>query len=158
MDLPDLPPDIRFLRLPSSDDGIRYSFDVKCAAMKEHIVKRWPWDESWQLRKHLEHFGEKPFFKISLPFKDIGTISFMRAETYLRFGEFYLFPVYQRCGIGTRVLNHCLKLADDACLPVRLEYLKWSPVGTLYRRHGFIDVGESDTHWLLERPSPTSKS
>ncbi len=33
-------------------------------------------------------------------------------------------------------------------LPVRLRYLKWNPVGSLYRRNGFQQVGESDVHFL----------
>src|SRR5215213_629953 len=49
-----------------------------------------------------------------------------------------------RQSLGTKTLQHCLALTDEACLPVRLEYLKWNPVGTLYKRHGFRTIGESD--------------
>ena len=71
----------------------------------------------------------------------------------MRFGEFYVFPAYQRRGIGSVVLGLCLELADAQRMPVRLEYLKWNPVGSLYRRHGFAVVGETDIHWLMERPA-----
>jgi hypothetical protein len=36
-------------------------------------------------------------------------------------------------------------------LPMRLRYLKWNPVGSLYRREGFRQVGETDIHFLMER-------
>jgi GNAT superfamily N-acetyltransferase len=64
----------------------------------------------------------------------------------------YLFPESQRRGLGSRILKHCLGLADRKGRPVKLEYLKWNPVGALYQRHGFIVVRETDSHWLMERP------
>jgi GNAT superfamily N-acetyltransferase len=72
---------------------------------------------------------------------------------HVRFGEFYLSPERQRKGLGSRVLEQCLSLADAEKTRIRLEYLKWNPVGTLYRRHGFIVTGETATHWLMERPA-----
>jgi hypothetical protein len=38
---------------------------------------------------------------------------------------------------------------------VRLEYLKWNPVGILLR-HGFRPMHETDIHVFLERPAGTS--
>lgn len=102
------------------------------------------------------HHNAKPFFQIIYQDHQAGTVSVMTSADYIRFGEFYLFPAYQRRGLGTRVLQHCLSLADAHGLPVRLEYLKWNPVGTLYRRHGFAIVGESETHWFMERPFLTA--
>ena len=100
---------------------------------------------------HKERFDEKPFFKIIRDGCEIGTLSLMRDTDHLRFGEFYLLPAHQRQGHGTRVLRHCLALADEQALPVELEYLKWNPVGSLYRRHGFVAIGETSTHWLMRR-------
>jgi len=85
--------------------------------------------------------------------KDVGTVSLMQLADCARFGEFYLLPTYQRGGIGSAVLRHCLVRADAEGVPVRLEHLKWNPVGTLYRRHGFAVVGETEIHWLMERPA-----
>jgi hypothetical protein len=49
-------------------------------------------------------------------------------------------------------LHHCLTLADALGLPTRLEHLRWNPVRSLYLRHGFADVGQSDIHIFMERP------
>ncbi|WP_161941208.1 GNAT family N-acetyltransferase [Pseudovibrio axinellae] len=70
---------------------------------------------------------------------------------HIRFGEFYLFPHFQRQGIGSQVLTHCLIVADELKLPVKLEYLYWNPVGSLYRRCGFRETGHSEIHCLMER-------
>jgi len=152
MHLPDLPPDIRFHVLPKDEQALRFSFEAKRTAMGPYIVQRWGWDEALQRRLHGERFGEKPFFKVVLGDRAIGTVSVMPLVDHVRFGEFYLFPEFQRHGVGGRILGHCLGIADALALPVRLEYLKWNPVGSLYRRHGFAVTGETDIHWLMERP------
>jgi GNAT superfamily N-acetyltransferase len=152
MHLPDLPPDIEFHLLPKDEPALRYSFEAKRAAMGAYIVQRWGWDETLQIRLHGERFREKPFFKVMRRDHAIGTVSVMQLADHVRLGELYLFPEFQRHGLGGAILRHCLALADAQGLPVRLEYLKWNPVGTLYRRHGFAIIAESEIHWFMERP------
>ena len=154
MRLPDLFPDVQFHLLPRDYEALRYTFEAKRAAIEPYIVERWGWDEAFQMQTHQARFGEKPFFKIVRDRREVGTVSVMRLSDHVRFGEFYLFPDRQGKGLGTRVLRHCLSLADEQGLPVRLEHLKWNPVGALYRRHGFAVVGETESHWLMER-APT---
>ena len=151
MNLPDLPPTIIFVHLPPTEDGFRFSFDLKHAAMRPYITQRWGWDEKQQERIHRARLAEKPFWMIVETGCPIGTVSLARSSGFLRFGEFYLWPQHQGRGIGTRILRHCLSLADELHLPVCLEHLKWNPVGALYRRHGFVVTGESENHWLMER-------
>lgn len=151
MRIPDLPPSIAFVPLPESEEAIRFAFDVKRAALGPCIAQRWGWDEDRQERVHRTRFAEKPFAKIIEAGCPIGTVSLMDGGGFLRFGEFYLLPHCQGRGVGTRILRHCLSLADRHRLPVRLEHLKWNPVGALYRRHGFVVTGETEIHWLMER-------
>lgn len=129
-----------------------FSFEAKRAAMRPYIAGKWGWDETFQRNLHDRLFGEKPFFEIRNAQDRLGTVSFQVFADHVRFGEFYLFPAFQGRGTGTRVLQHCLWLADGLCLPVRLEHLLWNPVGSLYRRNGFVETGQSDTHCFLERP------
>lgn len=150
--IPDLPPDISFVPLPHTAEAIGFAFEVKRAAMGPHIVKRWTWDEAFQRELHERRFNEKPFFRIDRFRRGIGTISALLASDHLRLGEFYLCPEFQGQGTGTRILRHCLGLADELGLPVRLEHLHWNPVGSLYRRHGFQQTGTSDIHVYMERP------
>ena len=152
MHLPNLPPDIEFHVLPKDERALRYSFEVKRTAMRPYIVQRWGWDEALQLRLHSDRFSEKPFYEIVRSNCAVGTVSLMQHADHIRFGEFYLLPQCQRQGLGSKILQHCLALADARNLPTRLEYLKWNPVGALYRRHGFVVIGETEIHWLLERP------
>ena len=149
MDLPPLPPDLDFP--PLDVDGIDFAFAVKRAAMGPHILRRWGWDEGFQRDLHERRFREKPFFGIARAGLRVGTLSVQALPGHLGFGEFYLFPEYQGRGTGSAILRHCLALADHLRLPVRLEHLHWNPVGSLYRRHGFIETGRTDIHVLMER-------
>ncbi len=125
--------------------------------MGPHIVKRWAWDEAFQRDLHARRFAEKPFFEIRRAAgQRLGTVSFQVHPDHVRFGEFYLFPEYQGQGTGTAIFAHCLRVADSLNLPVRLEYLHWNPVGSLYRRHGFVEVGRSEIHCFMERPAAQS--
>ncbi|QDG79844.1 GNAT family N-acetyltransferase [Labrenzia sp. PHM005] len=152
MHIPDLKPDIAFPKLETLPSDIDFAFEAKRAAMWPHIVPRWGWDESFQRDLHVRRFSEKPFFEIRKGSSRLGTLSFQVIADHVRFGEFYLFPNFQRQGIGSCVLSHCLSISDQLKLPVRLEYLHWNPVGSLYRRHGFEEIGRTDIHCILERP------
>jgi GNAT superfamily N-acetyltransferase len=151
-DLPALKPDIRFELLPHSAEALEFSFAAKKEALGPHIRAHWRWDETYQWQTHKARFAEKPFFAISRNDSPLGTLSWLVCVDHARFGEFYLFPQHQGCGLGTLILKHVLAQADARRLPVRLEYFKWNPVGRLYLRNGFAPTHETDIHIFLERP------
>jgi GNAT superfamily N-acetyltransferase len=151
MDLPDLPPDLTFARLGSASSDVAFALEAKRAAMGPHVIKRWTWDEAFQRRVHEHNFSTKTFFEIRRSGQRIGTLSLHRETDHLRFGEFYLFPEHQGRGTGSAILAHCLAVADDLGLSVRLEHLHWNPAGSLYRRYGFKEIGRSETHCFLQR-------
>ena len=151
MDIPDLRPDLSFHKLAATPEDIAFSFAVKRAAMGPHIIAKWGWDEALQRDMHAERYREKPFFAIMRRDVRLGVVSFQIGPDHCRFGKFYLFPAVQGQGMGTRILRHCLELADAHGLPVRLEHLIWSPVGSLYRRQGFEETARSEVHCFMER-------
>ena len=152
MQISPLAPDLFFSHLAKTPGDLSFSFEVKRAAIGPYVEEKWGWDDEFQLTVHRKHFYEKPFFAIELVQERIGTVSFFKQDRLIRFGEFYIVPTRQRQGLGTRILKHCLQIADGLRLPVHLEYLKWNPVGDLYKRHGFEIIGETDIHWLMVRP------
>ena len=157
MRLPALPPDLAFPQLGAYREDIDFAFDAKEAAMEPHIVRRWAWDEAFQRDLHQRRFGEKPFFEIRRTGQRLGTVSFHVLSEHVRFGEFYLFPSHLGRGLGSVILAHCLNVADGLRLPVKLEHLHWNPVGSLYQRHGFVEVGRSEIHCFMERPAVMSQ-
>jgi GNAT superfamily N-acetyltransferase len=128
-----------------------FAFEAKHQALGPHITARWKWDEDFQLTLHRKRWSERPWSIIELDGMPIGTLSVEEHPDHIRFGEFYLLPQYQRQGIGSSLLRSVLDRADALSLPVKLEYLQWNPVGSLYLRHGFKLTSQNDTHFFLQR-------
>lgn len=152
MDIPDLEPNYTFPRLTAEQCDLQFAFEAKRAALGPHIISRWGWDEDFQWQLHVQRYNEKPFFEMRQDTTRLGTVSFQVLSDHIRLGEFYLFPHFQRQGIGSKILSHCLTVADKLQLPVRLEHLHWNPVGSLYRRYGFKETGQTEIHCFMERP------
>ncbi len=136
---------------PAEEADFEFGFEVKHQALGPYVDARWGWDDSFQRELHRQRWGERPFSVIVVADQKVGTVSVIQASDHIRFGEFYLLPRFQNQGVGTTVLQSVLQQADAHGLPVKLEYLKWNPVGSLYKRHGFAVVAENDHHYFLVR-------
>ena len=139
------------------DFDFDFAFSAKKAALGPHVAARWGWDDSAQLETHTKRWAERKWWIILSGNEAIGTVAIEVRADHIRFGEFYIFPAHQGNGIGSKILSDVLDRADQLALPVRLEYLKWNPVGTLYRRHGFEDVSETEFHYFLVRQAQAIK-
>ena len=136
---------------PATDRDFEFAFCAKKDAMGHHISTRWGWDEDYQRSIHEQRWSEKPWFIVMLGGDRIGTLSIHEESECVRFGEFYLLSEYRRRGFGTIILTGFLEQCDDSRRAVKLEYLKWNPVGSLYKRHGFEIVSENDIHYFMVR-------
>ena len=142
---------MKVLLSPAGEADFEFAFEAKHQALGPYVEARWGWDDSFQRELHRRRWTERPWSIITGDGEKVGTVSVARTATHIQFGEFYLLPRFQRQGVGTGVLRAVLRQADTEDLPVRLEYLKGNPVGSLYKRHGFIVVAENDHHYFLVR-------
>ena len=133
-------------------DEFDFAFEVKRDAMGPHIKARWGWDESFQRAHHARRWSERSWSIICLDERRIGTIALDWMPTHLQLGEFYILADHRGRGLGTAVLQSVLAQADIRSLETRIEFLKWNPVGELYKRHGFHVVSENDIHFFAVRP------
>jgi GNAT superfamily N-acetyltransferase len=138
------------LRIAQPKD-IDFAFEVKRKALGPYIISRWGWDENIQRKIHETKWVQRPWYIVELDSESIGTVAITRAPDHIQFGEFYLLPDYQGQGIGSEILSNVITESEVKQLPIRLEYLKWNPVGSLYARQGFRIVSENDTHYFLNR-------
>ncbi len=135
-----------------TDRDFEFAFEVKKQALGPYIIERWDWDEDYQRKIHNQRWKEKPWSLIFHENIPIGTVSIQKLnKQYFRFGEFYILVKYQGQGFGTEVLKSFLAECDQKQKWVKLEYLKWNPVGALYMRNGFKVVSENENHFFLER-------
>ena len=143
--------DMQVTLRPAQDSEMLFAFEIKRQALGPYVEAKWGWNEDDQLSLHQQKWSEKPWFIVQLANTKVGTVSIQEHPDFIRFGEFYLLPEYQGKGLGSQILSCVLEDADRDCLPVKLEYLKWNPVGSLYRRHGFRIISESHIHYFAER-------
>lgn len=142
---------LTLIPLANTAENFEFTFLAKREALGPYVASRWGWDDATQRETHAKYWATRPFSRIERDGVAVGTVSIGEAADHVLFAEFYVLPQFQRQGIGTEVLRRVIAEARAKGLPVRLQYLKWNPVGTLYRREGFIEVGETETHFQLER-------
>lgn len=136
---------------PAEDQDFEFALAVKRQALGPYVEARWGWNDAFQREIHRQRWAERPWAIIVCGDQRVGTVSVARMDDHIRFGEFYLFPCFQRQGIGTEVLREVIRQADAGELSIKLEHLKGNPVGSLYRRHGFVVTAESESHYFLVR-------
>ncbi len=137
--------------MEKTDESFEFALAVKRDALGPHIAGRWGWDDGLQRKQQSDGWDALNFYRIVRDGASIGTASLEEASDRLTLVGLYLLPSYHRKGIGTEVLVRILSEAHAKRLPVRLRCLKWNPALALYRRHGFVVTGETDTHFQMER-------
>jgi GNAT superfamily N-acetyltransferase len=144
--------DTRLIKLISADEShYEFAYQVKKAAEGEYITAIWGWNENVQRDFHDKEWKQKKPQIILYEGRSVGTLSVVENEDCIEFGRFFILPECQNMGIGTFLLRGVLNKADKLNRPVRLAHLRNSPVGSLYKRHGFILLNENETHCFMER-------
>jgi GNAT superfamily N-acetyltransferase len=144
------------LRAACDNDRL-FAFAVKKAAFRVYIEPIWGWDEAFQIEFHKKDWDEHRPEIIRLGERDIGTIEIWRRKNDIHLGEFYLFPEFQKQGIGSHFMTLLVKEADSKGVPVLLEVIKINPVQALYSRFGFSIIGETRTHYQMKKEPKTSE-
>lgn len=126
------------------------------AAMQGSIVHAvGQWDDAFQDRRLRDHFDPSTLWAITVRRVTRGFIRLVARENLL-IEQFYLEPKYQRTGLGGRVLDAVLAVADEAGVSSSLTVLKGSRARAFYERHGFYKSGEDAWEDYMTRdPSPS---
>lgn len=100
----------------------------------------WLWREQWVVRRDGDWLG---FLSLSAD----------RRALYIR--ELHLVEAARGQGVGAQVLDQVLDMAQTRRLPlVRLTVFKSNRAQRLYRRQGFVQVGEDEFFLRMERRVP----
>ena len=139
------------LRKADASDS-EFVFAVKKAAFREYVEQVWGWDDNYQRELHNRRFAAQDICIIQLRDVDVGFLATSSTPNTLKVNQLFILPEYQRRGIGSACMTFIL---DDASLDgksVALQVLKVNTRGTaFYQRLGFLIVGESSTHFQMER-------
>lgn len=144
------------LRVAAQEDA-NFLYSLLKTTMQEYVTQIWGWDEHWQQKYFQENFEPGKERVVVLEGKDIGVISIEQREDEVFLSKIYILPEYQRQGIGTYLINAVLDRAFRSGLPVMLHVLKVNPAKKLYERIGFVEVEETETHFLMKAIPPAKE-
>lgn len=106
---------------------------------------------SAQHRYYQENYTDTDFLIVLLESRPIGRLYIARWPEEIRIVDLALLPEYRNKGIGTRLLTDVLEEAAAAGKPVRIHVEGFNPALSLYRRLGFVQIGEHGVYLLMER-------
>ena len=132
----------------ASDSG--FAFAVKKAAFRQYVEQAIGWNEVEQKELHRQRFASQDFRVIQQAGTDVGILAMGKEPGFLKVNGLYISPDHQRRGIGAT----CMRLVFDEAgdLAVRLQALKVNTGAiAFYRRLGFVEIGQSETHIQMER-------
>ncbi|TSC54544.1 MAG: hypothetical protein LiPW30_10 [Parcubacteria group bacterium LiPW_30] len=136
---------------PAEKDDFEFARRTHHLAYHDVVVKQFGnWDEkmqdgfferSWVPETHqIIYFNEAP----------AGYCSFIYYPDHIFASELVILPEFQGKGIGSKLLSDLIKESDEKVIPIKLQVLKQNKAQGLYRRLGYKDVEEEETHIKME--------
>jgi len=119
--------------------------------MQDYVGKTWGWDDNRQRELFDEKFDPELLQIIEYDSQPIGYISVRRPGTEIYLAAIEIALAFQNFGVGTQLISSLLNEADCLHIPVKLLVLKVNPAHRLYERLGFQCIGETTTHFVMER-------
>ena len=132
------------------------------ASTREEEIESFGWDDAdkdaflqLQFKAHQHHYATmSPGADrrvILLDGRPVGNLIVIRAQKEIRLAEIALIPEGQNQGIGSRLIQDLAGEAEEMGLPLRLHVAKFNRAIRLYRRLGFVLIGDTGTHFFMER-------
>ncbi len=133
------------------------------ASTREVELESFGWGEAdkdaflrLQFKAHRHHYAtispEADQRVILLDGRPVGNMIVIRAQKEIRLAEIALISEDRNAGIGSRLIWDLAEEAEEMGLPLRLHVAKFNRAIRLYRRLGFILIGDTGTHFFMERP------
>ena len=146
------------LRKARASDS-EFVFIVKRVAFREYVEQVWGWDDNYQKELHNRRFAAQDLRIIQFRGIDVGFLAISHTSDMFKVNQLFILPEYQGKGIGSACMTRIVADANFEGKPVVLQVLKVNTRGiAFYQRLRFTIVGESDTHFQMEKlPEPNQK-
>ena len=142
--------ELSFRKACASDT--EFVFAVKKAAFREYVEQVWGWDDDYQRELHNRRFDSQDFHIIQFRGIDVGFLTTSSTPGTLKVNQLFILPEHQGRGIGSACMTCIVDNASLEMKSVALQVLKVNTRGiTFYQRLGFSIVGESPTHFQMEK-------
>ena len=136
----------------ATDADSEFAYQTKKAAFRTYVEAAGGWDETEQRQLHRRRFAEQEFQVVQVSGEDVGVLVVARRLDCMKVNQLFILPDYQGRGIGEAVMKGVIADAKGHGLPIRLRVLDTNTrAAAFYRRLGFVETGETDTHITMER-------
>ena len=140
--------------LPVTTADLRLLYDIHRKAMRPVVEATWGWDEEQQSHYFRECFDVTCRQRICYGGIDIGYWDVLDHSDVLELRNVVIHPDYQAQGLGSHLIRQLIARAESKSVPIILQVLRVNQrARSLYERFAFAVVGETATHFLMERPS-----
>jgi len=146
---------MKLTQRPASDADEGFARDTHHKALRDVVHAQFgAWDEPLQDKFFQTGWARHPNDILLYDGKPCGYASIEEAADHIYVHELVIHPDFQGNKIGTTILEELFTKATANKIPVRLQVLHKNKAQELYKRLGFKTTGQTDTHFLMERPSP----
>lgn len=143
-----------FTLRPATTGDYDFVYEVKKAALGSYIEAIWGWDEDEQRGYHQREFKPHALEIVLAEGVPAGYFSVRRGPDAVHLNAICLLPAFQGRGLGSALLQTLVDESKARHVPLRLQVFQANPARRWYERLGFTVTGETDTHFLMERPPP----
>ena len=126
---------------------------LRMEAMGIYVEKIYGWNKAYHQNYFKKSFNPHDMKIIQFGGVDVGMCYVVEQDDCHYIKRIEVLPEYQNGGIGTAALRQILKRAEQQNKSIKLRVFKINPAQRLYERHGFQIIGETDTHFYMERPT-----
>ncbi len=125
---------------------------LRIAAMRDSLERLGRFDPARARARFLEGFEPAHTRHVVVDGERVGFVVVKPDGDDLMLDHLYVLPAHQGRGVGAAVLADVLARADARHARVRLGALRGSDANRFYRRHGFVQVDESEWDIHYARP------
>ena len=144
------------LRTACSEDFV-FARNLYFETMRGMIERLFGWDQAREERNFADFFKLDEVRIITADEQSVGWIQEQVENTTINLGSFYVMPMLQRRGIGTKVLDILLTQAADQSKAITLAVVKINPARHFYEKRGFR-ITHEDRHKFYMRTDPRRTS
>lgn len=123
---------------------------LRALAMRPSLERLGRYDPERSRRRLQAGFVPEQMRWICLDNERVGFYSLVKERTAWRLDHLYLHPSTQGRGVGSAVMDHLLERTHG--VPMLVTVLRDSESNAFYRKHGFVQTGESEWDIEYERP------
>lgn len=128
--------------------------DLRISAMQESLERLGRFDPERARARLRNTFQPAHTWWIELEGRAVGFYTLRPDGAGLRLDHLYVAPAAQGRGLGSQIMRLILQDADSRGLPVAVGALRGSDSNRFYRRHGFVQTGESE--WDIDYLRPAA--